>query len=101
MMTYSADYLALIDPKLSRLRRGYNRVAYFLDHNVMYYSLYTAFAILGVTTHEFFFAFHLYEIMNQFKTCRIFIKSITKPYKQLLLAFVYYCFLTYAYSVIG
>jgi inositol 1,4,5-triphosphate receptor type 1 len=101
MMMYSAEYLTLIDQKLSRTRRVYNRVAYFLGHNVLYYSLYTAFAVLGVTTHEFFFAFHLYEIMNQFKTCRIFIKSITDPYKQLLLAFVYYCFLIYAYSVIG
>jgi len=36
-----------------------------VNANTLYYGLYTLFAFLGVFTHVFFFAFHLYEIMNQ------------------------------------
>ena len=36
-----------------------------VNANTLYYGLYGLFAILGVFSHVFFFAFHLYEIMNQ------------------------------------
>lgn len=71
------------------------------ERNVFYYSWYLTFAILGVTLHVFFFAFHLYEIMNQFKTCRIFIQSIINPWRQLVLAFVFYNILIYEYAVLA
>lgn len=78
------------------------RISYFvLNRNIFYYALYTTAALLGILMHPFFFAFHLYEVMNQFKTCRIFIQSIILPYKQLILAFIFYNILIYEYAVLG
>jgi hypothetical protein len=101
MSIHSQEYKENIE-QLEGLKLLWYRLGYFLlDRNIFYYSLYTAAAILGVLLHPFFFAFHLYEVMNQFKTCRIFIQSIIVPYQQLILAFIFYNILIYEYAVLG
>jgi hypothetical protein len=94
---YKDMYYELDGFKLFKFRFSY----FVLDKNIIYYAVYTTMAMLGIFVHSFFFAFHLYEVMNQFKTCRIFIQSIIQPYKQLILAFIFYNILIYEYAVLG
>lgn len=82
--------------------RKWRKIArFYLNDNTVYYACFALFACLGLWLHVFFFAFHLYEVMNQFQTCRIFIQSITKPYKQLIFAFIFYNILIFEYAVVG
>lgn len=100
MSKNSVEFQLLLQEK-SGLWRTVSAIRFFLNPNTIYYSLYVLFAFFGIFFHVFFFAFHLYEIMNQFQTCRIFIQSITKPYKQLILTFIFYNILVYEFSVLG
>jgi hypothetical protein len=101
MSVYSTEFQTKLK-SLEGFKKFKHRVTYLLfDSSIVYYSIYTAMSVLGIFLHPFFFAFHLYEVMNQFKTCRIFIKSIIVPYKQLILAFFFYNILIYQYAVLG
>lgn len=101
MSKHSLEYKETIE-EIEGLPLFWYRMTYFaLETNVLYYAIYTTMAVMGIILHPFFFAFHLYEIMNQFKTCRIFIQSIIVPWRQLILAFIFYNILIYEYAVLG
>lgn len=101
MSSNSVEYKEQVDD-LEGFKLLWYRIRYLaLESSVMYYATYTTMAILGIILHPFFFAFHLYEIMNQFTTCRIFIQSIIVPWRQLILAFLFYNILIYEYAVLA
>lgn len=67
MARFGTDFKeAMNEKRRTRLKKIWFAIDYFVERNISYYTLYTVFAFLGVFLHTFFFAFHLYEIMNQY-----------------------------------
>ena len=79
MSIHSTQYRLTMERLESFSKFKYWMRYFILDPNIIYYTLYTVLAILGLTIHLFFFAFHLYEIMNQFKTTKICSRPMNQP----------------------
>ena len=55
------------------------------DFRLVYQAMYFVFAVLGVVRSDFFFAFHLADLIMQFSILQNVIKSVTKNALSLLL----------------
>lgn len=69
--------------------------------HVLYHTLYMLFAVLGLTFHPFFFAYHLTEIIYRYPSLQNVIQSVVIPKKALLLTFLLTIILIYLFSLIG
>jgi len=68
---------------------------------IVYYISYAIFAVLGISIHPFFYAFHLTQILTRYPTLKNLIRAIYEPRRQLGLTFLLYMILTYIFSLIG
>jgi inositol 1,4,5-triphosphate receptor type 1/inositol 1,4,5-triphosphate receptor type 3 len=71
-----------------------------LDIKVFYALAYMAFALLGITVHNFFFAFHLIEFIISQPILQYVFRAIVDPIAQLAYTFLFFFILIYFYSLI-
>lgn len=67
--------------------------------DVLFYFLYFAFSILGLTVHPFFFSAHLADAMYRFPSLQNVVKAIYIPWKSLVLTLVFILVIVYLFSV--
>lgn len=72
----------------------------FFNVEVLYTLGYMGFAVLGLTTHYFFFCYHLIEFIRTQTVLKNVLKAVYNPRKQLLFIFAFFLLLEYFYSLI-
>ena len=70
------------------------------DIKVIYALLYFVFAVLGISIHNFFFAFHLIEFIISQPILQYVFRAIIDPIAQLAYTFIFFFILIYFYSLI-
>lgn len=77
------------------IKTAYNLLSNF---QLLYYLAYGALALVGALKHEFFFTFHMTEILVRYP---YIIKAVWEPRKQLFLTLVLFILIEYFFTVIG
>ncbi|CAG9323264.1 unnamed protein product [Blepharisma stoltei] len=72
---------------------------YSVTVDVVYYSAYMIFSILGLSYHPFFFCFLLSDILYKYPSLQNVIKSVILPWKSLVVLFIFLIVLIYLFGV--
>lgn len=79
----------------------YNLYFFFQDGVFRYYVLYFAISIMGFTTHELFYSFHLLDVIQRSPTLINVTRSITSNLETLILTFVLGVIIFYIFAQIS
>lgn len=72
----------------------------FFNIEVVYYTGYIFFSIMGMISSDFFFCFLLLEVVMRYKTLKNVLMSIRNPIKELFLTLIFWLLLTYYLAII-
>ena len=95
------------EPRWTKIlwKRALQAISAFLtllsNFEVIYYSAYMAFSVMGTFGNHLFFSLLLLDIINRYPSLQNVIKSIVKPKKQLLLTFLLTLIFVYLFGIIG
>ena len=67
--------------------------------DILYYIGYIVFAIIGLTLHHFFFAYHLLEVLLRFPTLRDVLYAVWEPKRSIFLLIVLLLITEYVFSL--
>ncbi len=89
----------------STLRRKWYYVSQFIEKTflnieVVYYTGYQIFSIMGMISSDFFFCFLLFEVVMRYKTLKNVLMSIRNPINELFLTLIFWLLLTYYLAII-
>lgn len=68
---------------------------------VLYYTGYITFSVLGKVSNDFYFSFLLLEIVMRFQTLKNVLMSISNPIRELLLTLTLWCIIIYYYTILS
>ena len=71
------------------------------DFEIMYYIGYIIFAIIGLAYHNFFFSYHLLEVMIRFPELRNVLRAVWEPRKAILLLILLVLITEYVFSFVA
>eukprot|EP00347_Sterkiella_histriomuscorum_P002926 403366261 len=73
----------------------------FQDFNFLYYMLYIVFALLAITIHPFFIAFHLSDIIIRSPLLKDLLMAIWEPKEQIILTILLFFVIEYVFSLVA
>jgi hypothetical protein len=82
------------------LNKFYINLKLLLNVEVLYAIGYMGFAILALSVHYFFYAYHLIEFIRSQTVLKNVLKSVYNPRWQLLFIFAFFILLEYLYSLV-
>ncbi|RHY28978.1 hypothetical protein DYB32_005561 [Aphanomyces invadans] len=80
---------------------GRSLVFLLLNPVYVYYVVYLSMAIMGFAGHNFFFAFHLFDILLRFPELTIIVHAVAWPWKSLVLSFCLMMIAIYIFAIVG
>ena len=79
---------------------AYGIFCILIDWEILFYTLYTIFSILGTFLSPFFFAFHFSEFLMRFPVLQSVVLSVWRPKYALFLTLVFFMIFQYVFTIL-
>lgn len=70
------------------------------DFTFIYYVMYFGISVLGITSNELFYSFHLLDVIPRFPTLQAVCRAVTANYEQLYMTFILMLVVFYIYTTV-